>query len=349
MTQISKPLTSLPAILQNPSWPPPVWLMRQAGRYLPEYRELRTQEPNFIKFCLTPSLTVEAALQPIRRYDLDAAILFSDILMLPYAMGCDVRFVEGKGPVLQPVRTAADLQRLDRPEWRETLQPVFDSIRMLRQALPAHKSLIGFAGAPWTVACYMIEGAGSRGFDTAKIWAWQHPELFRHLIDLLIDRTVDYLIGQIDEGADLIQLFDSWAGTLPDIAIKEFSIDPLARIVARVRQDRPGIPIIVFAANVGAQVTRYAALTEAEILSIDKTTSLAWAADQLHPMGKALQGNLDPALLVAGGAALDGAVDHIVAQMKPRSIPFIFNLGQGILPQTSPDHVARMIARLRSA
>ncbi|MGZ5925808.1 MAG: uroporphyrinogen decarboxylase [Rhizomicrobium sp.] len=323
---------------------PPVWLMRQAGRYLPEYRALRAQAKTFIDFCLTPELASEVTLQPVRRFGFDAAILFADILLVPHALGQNVRFVEGEGPRLEPIRDGAALARLCDAKAAEILAPVMQTIRSVRAALPSSVALIGFAGAPWTVATYMIEGQGGTDYETSRQMAWTDPGLFAALLARLVQATVDYLIAQAEAGAEALQLFDSWAGSVPAGLFETAVIEPTARIVAAVKARHPGIPIIGFPRGAGAHLARYASATGVDAVGVDHMTDLAWAA-QVVPAKMAIQGNLDPVLLLAGGAAMEDEVGRILGTMAGR--PFVFNLGHGVMQPTPPDHVARLVAMVQ--
>jgi uroporphyrinogen decarboxylase len=323
---------------------PPVWLMRQAGRYLPEYRKVRAGVSGFLELCYTPELAVEVSLQPIRRYGLDAAILFSDILVVPDALGQDVAFREGEGPVLEPIRSAEEVARL-RPEGiHERLAPVYETVRRLAASLPGEVALIGFAGAPWTVATYMVEGGTSRNFHNVQLWAYRDPAGFARLIDCLVAATIEYLSAQIVAGVEIVQLFDSWAGVLPEPGFERWVVAPTARIVAALRQRHPTVPVIGFPRGAGLLYARYFAATGVSAVSLDTTVPLAFARDALQSMG-AVQGNLDPLLLVSGGAAMEEATRAIVDALGQG--PFVFNLCHGIVPETSPEHVAELVAQLR--
>jgi uroporphyrinogen decarboxylase len=323
---------------------PPVWLMRQAGRYLPEYRELRARSGTFLDLCYTPEHACEVTLQPIRRFGFDAAILFSDILVIPDALGQKVAFKQGEGPVLEPLRSADDIDRLDRGRVIDHLAPVFETVQLLRRELPENVALIGFAGAPWTVATYMVEGGSSRDFATVKAMAYGAPDDFDRLIALLADATADYLIAQADAGAEVLQLFDSWAGVLPDMAFMRWVIEPTKRIVARIRAVHPTIPLIGFPRGAGVMYLPYAAGTGVDAVSLDTAVPLDWAAHEVQTM-VAVQGNLDPILLRAGGKALADGVRRIRRTFAGG--PFVFNLGHGIVPDTPPEHVAELVAVLR--
>jgi uroporphyrinogen decarboxylase len=323
---------------------PPIWLMRQAGRYLPEYRDVRLGIPSVLDLCYRPDLAVEVTLQPIRRYAFDAAILFSDILVVPDALGQPVAFEEGKGPILEPVRSLADLARL-RPEGiHEKLAPVYETVRRLAKALPPEIALIGFAGAPWTVAAYMVEGGTSRGFENVQLWAYRDPASFAKLIDCLVLATIEYLSAQIAAGAEIVQLFDSWAGILPELAFRRWVIVPTLRIVTALRRRHPSVPIIGFPRGAGFQYAEYFATTGVTALGLDTTVALDVGRDDLQKFGP-VQGNLDPLLLAAGGAPMAASVAAILTAFSSR--PFIFNLGHGIVPQTPIEHVAELVAQVR--
>ncbi|MGF1591858.1 MAG: uroporphyrinogen decarboxylase [Kiloniellaceae bacterium] len=324
---------------------PPVWLMRQAGRYLPEYRALRAQAKGFLDLCFTPDMAVEVTLQPIRRYGFDAAILFSDILVVPHALGQKVWFEEGIGPRLEALEGADDLDRLSCDGLHTALAPVYETVGRLSRELPAETALIGFAGAPWTVASYMLEGGSSRDFATGKRWAYGAPTEMQRLIDLLTVATGDYLIAQIDAGAEAVQIFDSWAGVWPEAQLRRWCLEPVKALVARLAAERPGIPVIVFPRGAGVLYRTYAEECGAAALGLDTTVPLGWAREVLQPKA-CLQGNLDPLLLVAGGEGLRRGVDDILAALAGG--PFVFNLGHGIVPETPPEHVAEMLAQIRA-
>ncbi len=321
--------------------PPPVWLMRQAGRYLPEYRALRANAPDFVAFCLNPELAVEVTLQPVRRFQLDAAILFADILLVPHALGQKLWFAEGEGPRLDPVRDAAAIARLRYDG--EKLSPVMQTIRGVRAALGSDAALIGFAGAPWTVATYMIEGRGGTDHETIRALAWSEPKAFDRLMDLLVDATSRYLIAQADAGAEALQLFESWAGTVPAGLFQRAVLEPTARIVAVVKAKHPGLPIIGFPRGAGSWLGRYARETKVNCVGVDQMTDIAGLD---LPPGVAAQGNLDPVLLLEGGEAMRAEARRLVDAMKSR--PFIFNLGHGVMQPTPPEHVAELVAAVRA-
>jgi uroporphyrinogen decarboxylase len=326
--------------------PAPLWLMRQAGRYLPEYRALRAKAASFLDFCFTPELAVEATLQPLRRFGFDGAILFSDILVVPHALGQSVRFAEGHGPLLEPIRTAEGVERLSASGLVERLAPVFETLRQLREALPAETTLIGFAGAPWTVASYMIEGAGGSDFADARRMAYGSPKLFGRLIDLLVESTVDYLSAQVAAGAEVVQIFDSWSGALAEPERRLWSLEPLTRITRRLKVLHPDLPVILFPRGAGLLYRDFARASGAAALSLDSGLPLDWAASELQPYA-ALQGNLDPVLLLTGGEALARETDRILATLGQG--PFVFNLGHGILPETPIAHVEQLVERIRRA
>ena len=324
--------------------PPPIWLMRQAGRYLPEYRKLRQRVPNFLELCLTPELAAEATLQPLRRYALDAAILFSDILVVPHALGQSVRFKEGEGPLLAPIRTPDEAERLSLVGFAERLAPVFQTVERVASLVPAESALIGFAGAPWTVATYMVEGGASRDFAKVKAWAIGDAKGFGALIDLLVEATVRYLEGQVAAGAEALQLFDSWAGVLDEMSFRRWVIEPTRRIVAALREHHPGLSVIGFPRGAGLMYRSYFLETGVTALGLDTTVPPGVARKTLQSIGP-VQGNLDPLLLVAGGDAMAAAAAAILDAFAGG--PFIFNLGHGIVPETPPEHVARLIELVR--
>ncbi len=318
---------------------PPIWLMRQAGRYLPEYRRLRAQAAGFLELCLTPDLAVEATLQPVRRFALDAAILFSDILVVPYGLGRTVRFDEGHGPQLEPLAGAEALARLEPDALAERLAPVYEAVRRLRAALPPAVALIGFAGAPWTVASYMVEGGTSRDHATVRAWACADPVGFARLIDLLTEATVRHLVAQARAGAQVLQLFDSWIGALPAEGIERWGLAPARRIVAAVEAAVPGVPLIVFPRGAGVMYADYAERSGAAAVSLDAGVPLDWAARHVQPHC-VVQGNLDPVLLAVGGAPMREAALAILERLGEGGL--VFNLGHGILPQTPPENVAEL-------
>ena len=325
--------------------PPPVWLMRQAGRYLPEYRELRAKAGSFWAMCMNPQMAAEVTLQPIRRFGMDAAILFSDILVIPYALGGEVRFEEGVGPLLTPYVDIGAVER-DPAVWAKKLAPVYDTLRLLKGGLPEGTALLGFAGAPWTLATYLAEGKSSSDQRAAKLWGYRDPASFGALLDLLADCVAAHLIRQIEAGADAVQVFDSWASGLPAHAFEDWVIRPTIRVVQTVRKAHPEAKIIGFPrATTLAGYARYADVTGVDAISMDTAVPMGWAAEHLAPK-VAVQGNLDPLALLAGGDALARGVDAILEAMAGK--PFIFNLGHGVVPQTPPEHVAALVERVRS-
>jgi uroporphyrinogen decarboxylase len=336
----AKPL--LRALAGEALSPPPWWLMRQAGRYLPEYREVRARAHDFVELCLTPELAAELTLQPIRRYGMDGAILFSDILMLPYALGQKLAFHEGEGPVLERIEDPAGVARLDPGRIASALYPVFETARRVRGALDPRTTLIGFAGAPWTVATYMVEGGGSRDFRRVKSWAYRDPQAFGTLIDLLAEATIEYLAGQIEAGVEVVQLFDSWAGILPEPAFVRWVIEPTRRIVTALKARFGNYPIIGFPRGAGVLHERYLSETGVDGISVDTAVSPGYARRALQPHAT-VQGNLDPVLLIVGGVALEEEVRSLNHSLGPG--PYIFNLGHGVLPETPPENV-QALARL---
>ena len=322
----------------------PIWLMRQAGRYLPEYRRLRQQKSSFLDFCYTPDLATEATLQPLARFDLDAAILFSDILVIPDALGQPVTFVEGMGPVLKPVRTRGDVESLSAAGAVDHLAPVLQTVANVSASLDPAIALIGFAGAPWTVAVYMVEGRGGTDCGTLKRWAFEDPDGLEVLIDRIVEATIDYLIAQIYAGAHAVQLFDSWAGVLSDTFFHRWVIAPTRRIVDRIAETFPGFPVIGFPRYAGTLIPDFVAGTGVSAVSLDHTVSLDWAKHQIQPM-VTTQGNLDNHLLVVGGPALEAGVARILEVLGDG--PHVFNLGHGVLPVTDPENVSHAIACVR--
>lgn len=336
--------TLIRALKGEPQEIPPIWLMRQAGRYLPEYRETRKTANNFLEFCYSPDLAVEVTLQPIRRYDFDASIMFSDILVIPDALGQDVAFKAGEGPVLEPIRNIEAIKNLTIDNVVEYLSPVFEVIRRLRAELPDDKTLIGFAGAPWTVAIYMVEGRGGTEGEHTRRWAYQSPETFSKLIDILVEATTKYLNAQVENGVEVIQLFDSWSGLLAETPFRRWVIEPTKRIIDGVRKHHPGIPIIGFPRGSGLMAPEFIRETGVNGISLDANVPLKWARDSIQPLAT-LQGNLDNQLLVAGGRELDGAILNIKQILGEG--PFIFNLGHGIVPDTPPENVERLVELVR--
>ncbi|MCB1504232.1 MAG: uroporphyrinogen decarboxylase [Hyphomicrobiaceae bacterium] len=325
--------------------PPPIWLMRQAGRYLPEYRATRDEAGSFLALCYRPELAAEVTLQPIRRYGFDAAILFADILIVPDALGQEVRFETGEGPRLDPITDEMALSRLEPSGTEAKFGLICETVQRLRQDLPEETALIGFCGAPWTVATYMVGGRGSPDQADARAWAYRDPDGFQKLIDILVEVSIDYLSGQVKAGADALQIFDSWAGSLPDNEFARWVIDPTRHMVDALKARHPGVPIIGFPRGAGASTAEFVTATGVEGVSCDTSMPLC-AMRELAELDIVVQGNLDPLLLVAGGDALDRRIDETLAAMKGRR--HIFNLGHGIVPQTPPENVARLVERIRS-
>ncbi|MBR2535077.1 MAG: uroporphyrinogen decarboxylase [Hyphomicrobium sp.] len=324
--------------------PPPVWLMRQAGRYLPEYRATRKEAGSFLDLCYNPSLAAEVTLQPIRRYGFDASILFSDILVVPDALGQRVTFAEGEGPRLDPIREVAGLARLSLTNTGEKFGRVCETVSRLRQDLPRETTLIGFCGAPWTVATYMVEGRGSTDQGEARGWAYRDPAGFAQLIDILTEASIVYLTEQIKAGADVIQIFDSWAGSLAENQFQQWVVLPTARIVNALKSAYPHVPVIGFPRGAASQLAHFVEGTNVDGVSCDTSCPLG-VMQMVAARGVVAQGNLDPLLLVAGGEALDRRVDEILDAMHGRR--FVFNLGHGIVPETAPEHVAQLVERVR--
>lgn len=324
---------------------PPIWLMRQAGRYLPEYRATRTEAGSFLQLCYTPKLAAEVTLQPIRRYGFDAAILFSDILVVPDALGQEVRFEEGEGPRLDPIRSVGDLGRLDPAKTGSKYGIVAETVQRLRQDLPAETALIGFCGAPWTVATYMVQGRGSTDQAEARLWAYRDPDGFEKLINILVETSIDYLDQQVKAGADCLQIFDTWAGSLPDDEFDRWVVAPTRTIREALRDLHPDVPVIGFPRGAGATAVWYVSETGVDGIGCDTATPPFVMSEAFEDEDVVVQGNLDPLLLVAGGAHLDERVDEILDLMRGKR--FIFNLGHGIVPQTPPEHVARLVERVR--
>jgi uroporphyrinogen decarboxylase len=339
-----KPL--LRVLAGEPCWPPPIWLMRQAGRYLPEYRSLRAQARDFIEFCMTPDLAVEATLQPLRRYDFDAAILFSDILILPWALGRNVSFVDGEGPALEALQGADAIGGLDMVAMPERVAPVLEAVRRIRAALDTRTTLIGFAGAPFTVACYLIEGGSSSDFAATRRMAHAEPELFARLIDRLVAATITYLAAQIEAGAEAVMLFDSWAGILPPYLFRQHVVGATAQIVSSLKARFPTVPVVGFPRLAGLSIGAYAAATGVAAVGLD-TAADPLLATSLLPERVAAQGNLDPTALVAGGTALEREARAILEALRGR--PHVFNLGHGVMPATPPEHVAALVELVRAA
>jgi len=323
-------------------YPPPVWMMRQAGRYLPEYRATRQKAGGFLDLCYTPELAVEVTLQPIRRFGFDAAILFSDILVVPHALGRALSFEEGRGPVMTPLR-AGDVAGLSGEMFHVNLAPVYEAIRRLRKELPAETALLGFCGAPWTLATYMIAGHGTPDQAPARLFAYREPVAFQQLIDVLVEFSADYLTRQVEAGVDAVQIFDSWAGVLDDASFASFCVEPVARMVGKLRARFPDVPVIGFPRGAGSRYDGYRQATGVDALGLDWTVPVSQAR-RLQEAG-AVQGNLDPLRLAAGGEALREGVDAILAGLGDG--PLVFNLGHGITPDTAIAHVEAMVRQVR--
>lgn len=323
---------------------PPIWLMRQAGRYLPEYREVRAKAGGFLDLCYSPELAAEVTLQPIRRFDLDAAILFSDILVVPHALGQDVRFVEGEGPQLDPMTAAADLGRLKDAIDLDMLAPVYETVSRVRAELAPDKALIGFCGAPYTVATYMVGGRGGEEQAPARLMAYREPETFAALIDRLVDASAAHLVAQLKAGADAVQVFDSWSGDLPAREFARWSTAPIRAVCDKVRAEVPGAKIIAFARGAGSKLADFAGAVPADGFGLSACEDL-YAARSAVYASRALQGAVDPIALLAGGEALDRAVDDVLEALG--GFPMILNLGHGVRKETPPEHVARLVSRAR--
>ena len=320
---------------------PPFWFMRQAGRYLPEYRALREKADGFMNLCLNSKLACEVTLQPISRFNPDAAILFSDILVVPYGLGVGVDFVEGKGPILDAVNDKSDLARLNYQVHKTRIESTYDTVQLCREKLSADKVLIGFAGSPWTVATYMVEGGSSKNYVKVKSWAYKDKASFSALIEIIVDATIQHLIAQIESGAEVIKLFDSWAGVLSPKEFKEWVILPTKEICEQLKSKYPSVKIIGFPRGAGPNYLDYVNKTSIDAVAIDTNVCPLWAANSF---GKEviIQGNLDPVSLIAGGDAMLRETSSIIKAMGSR--PHIFNLGHGVLPETPPENVERLAA-----
>lgn len=338
---MAKPL--LRTVLGERQERPPIWIMRQAGRYLPEYRAIREKVGSFLELCYTPELAAEVTLQPLRRFDLDAAILFSDILVIPDALGQTVSFETGEGPRLEPI-TPEGLGRLEPDEFLDHLAPVLETIGRVKEGLAPEKTLIGFCGSPWTVATYMIAGRGSPDQAAARLFALRHPEAFAELMDILVDASVRYLVAQFRAGADVVQLFESWALNLDERAFAANVIEPNRRIVEGVRREIPGAPIIGFPRGAAGMLPAYVAATGVNALGLDYSMPVE-TAKQALPKGLPVQGNLDPLRLVVGGAQMEKRAEEIIAGFADR--PHIFNLGHGIVPETPIENVELLVATVK--
>jgi uroporphyrinogen decarboxylase len=325
---------------------PPVWMMRQAGRYLPEYRAVREKAGGFLDLCFNPELAAEVTLQPVRRFGFDAAILFSDILIVPLAFGRKVEFLVGEGPKLEPLADAAAVAGLHEAIDGKVLAPIYETVARVKSLLDSKTTLIGFCGAPWTVATYMVAGEATPDQAPARLFAYRDPEGFGRLIDRLVDGSIEYLVGQLNAGAEVVQIFDTWAGVLSPEQFDRWCIRPTEKIVAGVRRQVPGAKIIGFPRGAGAMTLPYVVATGVDGIGLDWTFPRSLAADMLQPR-VTVQGNVDPLALLAGGEALDREVDDVMTQLSGK--PLIFNLGHGILPATPLTHVERMLKRVRSA
>jgi uroporphyrinogen decarboxylase len=323
---------------------PPVWMMRQAGRYLPEYRATREQAGSFLDLCFNPQLAAEVTLQPIRRFHFDGAILFSDILVVPYALGRKVDFVAGEGPKLEPIEDAPTAQSIKREVDHGKLDPVYETIRLVKSQLPDEVTFLGFCGAPWTVATYMIAGHGTPDQEPARLFAYRHPDVFDDLLQILVKASAEYLIRQLKAGVDAVQIFDTWAGILPPEEFARWCIAPLRRIILSVRDEIPDAKIIGFPRGAGTMLERYVTELPVNAVGLDWMIDKTFARERIQKV-KPVQGNLDPVALTAGSEALDRAVDDVMRAFSDG--PFIFNLGHGITPQTPIAHVEQMLKRVR--
>jgi uroporphyrinogen decarboxylase len=324
---------------------PPIWLMRQAGRYLPEYRATRAQAGDFLKLCYNPDLAAEVTLQPIRRFGFDAAILFADILLLPQALGADLWFETGEGPRLSTITDMAGVNALKHKDHiHDTLSPIYETVKILARALPAETTLIGFAGAPWTVATYMIAGRGSKDQGAAHALKNTNRPAFQALIDRITEATIDYLSMQVQAGAEVVKLFDSWAGSLKGQDFADFAVKPAARIITALKAKHPDLPIIAFPREAANGYIGFAAATGADCVALDNSVSPEWGAANVQTTG-CVQGNLAPDHMITGGQALDDAARHVVQAFK--NGPHIFNLGHGITPEGTPANVERLITVVR--
>lgn len=318
--------------------------MRQAGRYLPEYRRVRRQAGSFLDLCYTPELAVEVSLQPLRRFAMDGAILFSDILVVADALGMKVTFRERHGPVLEALQDGRDVGRLKLAGVHERLAPVYDAVGLLAERVPDGVALIGFAGAPWTLASYMVEGASSTDLTRTKLWAYTDPDGFQELVDVLVEATAAFVIGQVQHGAEVVQLFDSWGGVLPEVHFQRWCVEPTRALVRRLKQACPGVAVIGFVRGAGLMSEGFADCTGVDAIGLDSVVPLSWAAGRLQPRHP-VQGNLDPVLLVAGGDALRAEATRILDVLGQG--PFIFNLGHGVLPTTPLEHVVLLVEIIR--
>jgi uroporphyrinogen decarboxylase len=323
---------------------PPVWMMRQAGRYLPEYRAVREKAGGFLDLCFNPELAAEVTLQPVRRFGFDAAILFSDILVVPMALGRKLWFVEGEGPRLEPLHDIASVMALGGEADQQALSPIYETVRRVKSKLPKQTTFIGFCGAPWTVATYLVAGRGTTDQAPAKALAASEPQAFQYLIDCLVEASVEYLARQIEAGVEAVQIFDTWAGSLPPQDFERWCVQPTKKLIAALRAKAPGAKVIGFPRGAGKNIPRYVDETKVDAVSLESGIDRGFARDQIQSHVP-VQGNLDPEILRAGGDPLDKAVDDILAAFSAK--PFIFNLGHGILPDTPIAQVERMLKRVR--
>ncbi|WP_280949854.1 uroporphyrinogen decarboxylase [Pseudorhodoplanes sinuspersici] len=323
---------------------PPVWMMRQAGRYLPEYRATREKAGSILNLCFNPELAAEVTLQPIRRFGFDAAILFSDILVIPYALGRRVEFVTGEGPKLDPIADPQTAQDIGKEVDHGVLGPIYETIQRVKADLPAEVTFLGFCGAPWTVATYMIAGHGTPDQEPARMFAYRHPDAFNDLVQTLVKASSEYLIQQFKAGVDAVQIFDTWAGILPPEEFARWCIAPVRQIILNVRDEIPDAKIIAFPRGAGSGLERYVTELPIDAVGLDWMIDKTFARERIQAL-KPVQGNLDPVALIAGGRALDDAVDAVMRAFSDG--PFIFNLGHGITPQTPIAHVEQMLKRVR--
>jgi uroporphyrinogen decarboxylase len=326
---------------------PPIWIMRQAGRYLPEYRQIRSNVKNFLELCYTPKLASEVTLQPIRRFGFDAAIIFSDILVIPDALGVKVEFVKNEGPKLQKISNISDLKSLKTNNIKSHLNPVFEALALTKSKLDRQTALIGFSGSPWTLACYMIEGGGSKNFDLVRQNAIQNEEFFSQLIEILTQSVIEYLSHQINAGADVVKLFDSWAGVLPPEQLKKWVIEPTKKIVSEIKKLHPQIPLICFPRGIGVNYQEFARSVVSHGLALDQNLERNWVKKNLQEnLGQIVQGNLDNFLLAFGSKKeIEKEVINILENFSGH--PFIFNLGHGILPETPVENVELVMKLVR--
>ena len=329
---------------------PPIWLMRQAGRYLPEYHRTREVAGGMLALCNSPRHAAEVTLQPIRRFQLDAAILFADLPQLAAALGQTLEYREGDGPLLNPpIRSFQDIQQLSLSDLHRKLEPIYETVRLLSTSLPSNAALIGYAGAPWTVSTYMVEGRGGAASEHASIkhWALSDPDAFQPLIDLLTTAVIQFLERQIEAGAEAVQLFESWAGILPEPFFRRWCVQPVASIIKALRLTHPDVPIIAFPRGAGLLYDGYTEATQTDCIGLDSTVPLGWASEAIQrSLGRCIQGNLDPQMLVVGGDRMTAEVERILRQASQG--PFVFNLGHGILKTTPPAHVAALAKQVKA-